>query len=183
MQVVKPKRRYRLWQGVVAVALLLAMMVLAACGGGGEAPSAGGGGGEPLTRLRGNASPGAESPAATPGAVGERQGGTTSGGGGTETTVNMPDGLKFDPADITIPKGGIVTWINTSDLPHTATDDPSKASNPANAALPSGAEPWDSGNVDPGGSWSYTFDTPGTYKYFCVPHEAAGMVGTITVTP
>jgi hypothetical protein len=61
----------------------------------------------------------------------------------------MPDGLKFDPADITIPKGGIVTWINTSDLPHTATDDPSKASNPANAALPSGAEPWDSGNVDP----------------------------------
>ena len=27
-----------------------------------------------------------------------------------------------------------------------------------------------------------TVDTPGTYELICVPHEALGMVGTITVT-
>ena len=29
---------------------------------------------------------------------------------------------------------------------------------------------------------SYTFEEPGTYSYFCGPHEDQGMVGTVTVT-
>jgi len=29
---------------------------------------------------------------------------------------------------------------------------------------------------------SYTFNEPGTYTYFCRPHEAQGMVGSVTVT-
>ena len=29
--------------------------------------------------------------------------------------------------------------------------------------------------------FSFTFDTPGTYELICIPHEALGMVGTITV--
>jgi plastocyanin len=95
-------------------------------------------------------------------------------------TVNMTDSLTFDPADVTISKGGTVTWKNTGATVHTA-DDPRKASSPADASLPSGAKAWNSGDVQPGGSWSYTFDTAGTYKYFCTPHESAGMVGTITV--
>jgi hypothetical protein len=33
----------------------------------------------------------------------------------------------------------------------------------------------------PGESFSVTFDTPGVYDYFCVPHEQAGMVGRIIV--
>jgi hypothetical protein len=33
-----------------------------------------------------------------------------------------------------------------------------------------------------GESFSYTFDEPGTYEYFCIPHEDLGMVGTVTVT-
>lgn len=37
--------------------------------------------------------------------------------------------------------------------------------------------------VDGGASvdFTFTFDTPGTYKVICIPHEALGMVGTITV--
>jgi plastocyanin len=31
------------------------------------------------------------------------------------------------------------------------------------------------------GAWSLTFDTPGTYEYFCYLHAPMGMVGTITV--
>lgn len=107
---------------------------------------------------------------------------TSATGGGAAATVTMTDQLKFEPADLTIAKGTTVTWKNSGQLPHTATDDPGKAIDKAHAALPSGAQPWDSGNVNVGQSWSHTFDVPGKYAYFCIPHEAAGMIGTITVT-
>ncbi len=29
--------------------------------------------------------------------------------------------------------------------------------------------------------FSRTFDEPGTYRYICIPHEGAGMVGTVVV--
>lgn len=93
----------------------------------------------------------------------------------------MNDQLRFDPDNLTIPKGATVTWKNVAQVPHTATDDPAKAGNKANAVLPNGAEPWDSGLIPGGESWSRTFDVSGTYTYFCIPHEAAGMVGRITV--
>lgn len=43
---------------------------------------------------------------------------------------------------------------------------------------------WDSGLIQGGaeGSVSYTFEEPGTYSYFCGPHEDQGMVGTVTVS-
>jgi plastocyanin len=92
------------------------------------------------------------------------------------------DARKFEPAELTIPKGTTVTWQHVSGSTHTATADPSRASDQANVALPEGVEPWDSGNATSGQTWSYTFDVPGTYRYFCAPHEGGGMVGTITVT-
>jgi plastocyanin len=104
---------------------------------------------------------------------------TASPAGGT--VIEMTDDLRFDPEELTISVGDTVTWRNISSVDHTATDDPSKAQDPANAVLPDGAEPWDSGNIEPGAEWSYTFETPGEYTYFCIPHEAAGMVARITV--
>jgi plastocyanin len=95
----------------------------------------------------------------------------------------MTDALKFDPATLTVAKGTTVTWRNASQTAHTVTDDASKASNSADAALPSGAQAWDSGNLNPGQTFTHTFDVPGTYKYFCIPHETAGMTATIVVTP
>ena len=47
--------------------------------------------------------------------------------------------------------------------------------------VPVGAEPFDSGNIDAGGSYSYTFNVPGTYQYVCLPHELAGMIGVVVV--
>jgi plastocyanin len=98
-------------------------------------------------------------------------------------TVQLTDALRFEPATLTVPRGATVTWRNTSQVAHTVTDDPSKAANAADAQLPQGAQPWDSGNLTAGQTFSHTFDVPGTYKYFCQPHEAAGMVATIVVTP
>jgi plastocyanin len=106
-----------------------------------------------------------------------------SGGGSRQSfTVNMTDANRFEPAELTVPKGATVTWINTSQAVHTVTDDPSKAVNKSNAALPNGAQPWDSGTIAGGASFSNTFDVPGRYTYFCIPHESLGMVGHITVT-
>lgn len=103
-------------------------------------------------------------------------------GSAAVASVTMSDALRFEPADFTIRKDTTVTWHNATSIVHTVTDDPSLASNKADAALPPGAQAWDSGDIAPGGSFSHTFDTPGTYKYFCKPHELAGMLGTITVT-
>ena len=47
--------------------------------------------------------------------------------------------------------------------------------------MPKGAVAFDSGFIPPGGDYRYTFTVPGTYKYFCLPHEKAGMVGVIVV--
>ena len=33
----------------------------------------------------------------------------------------------------------------------------------------------------PGESWEETFDTAGTYDYYCEPHRGAGMVGKVVV--
>jgi plastocyanin len=98
------------------------------------------------------------------------------------TNVEMTNSLQFQPPQLTVPRGATVTWVNNSSLQHTVTDDPSKAQNQADAQLPSGVQPWDSGNVDAGKTYEHTFDVPGTYKYFCIPHESAGMTGTIIVT-
>jgi plastocyanin len=39
---------------------------------------------------------------------------------------------------------------------------------------------WDSGLFEESGTFSKTFDTPGTYTYYCVPHPI--MIGTVEVT-
>lgn len=103
--------------------------------------------------------------------------------GASPATVQLTDALKFEPATLTVARGSTVTWRNASQAAHTVTDDPSKAANASDAQLPPGTQPWDSGNLNPGQTFTHTFDAPGTYKYFCQPHEAAGMVATIVVTP
>jgi plastocyanin len=72
----------------------------------------------------------------------------------------------FTPQDIRIEVGGEVTWTNrsTSGTAHSFT---------------SVDEVFDSGLFEPGESVSFTFDEPGTYRYFCTAHPT--MLGTITV--
>jgi plastocyanin len=100
---------------------------------------------------------------------------------GNSATVKMTDANVYDPATITIAKGGTVTWQNASQTVHSATFDPSKAAKAGDCSLPQGVQPFDSGLLQPGQTFSHTFDTAGTYKYFCVPHETLGMLGTVIV--
>ncbi|NGM86948.1 hypothetical protein G5B35_06435 [Parapusillimonas sp. SGNA-6] len=87
----------------------------------------------------------------------------------------------FNPRGILIKRGQTVRWVNTeAGNVHTATAyHPSNQGKPLR--IPEGAKPWNSGYLMPGESFSVTFDTPGVYDYFCVPHEQAGMVGRIIV--
>src|SRR5215213_1593685 len=71
----------------------------------------------------------------------------------------------FNPAEITVPVGGSVTWTNNDSTPHTATGQD-------RAVL-------QSGTIASGESFTQKFDTAGTYEYFCEFH--ANMKGTIVV--
>ena len=102
-------------------------------------------------------------------------------GGTSAWTVEMNDQLKFIPDHLSLKVGDTVTWKNVGTLAHTVTADADKARDKANVQLPPGVRPWDSGNVAGGESWSRKFDVSGEYTYFCIPHEAAGMVARLTV--
>lgn len=70
----------------------------------------------------------------------------------------------FGPASVTVNVGDTVTWTNQDDIGHTATADGGQ---------------FDTGILNKGQSGSATFDTAGTFTYYCQPHP--NMKGTIVV--
>lgn len=85
----------------------------------------------------------------------------------------------FDPVGLRVEPGTTVRFVNESGQ-HTATaycEDNGKE-----RRIPEGAECWDSGMlVEEGASFEVTLSEEGVYDYFCLPHEALGMVGRIIV--
>lgn len=94
--------------------------------------------------------------------------------------IRMTNTLAFAPETVTVRAGGIVEWRNKSIFTHTATGDPAQAEQ---VSLPPGARPFHSGPVPPGETYRLRFETPGTYRYVCLPHEGQGMAATIIVEP
>jgi len=112
---------------------------------------------------------------------------TRTPAGQPDAVVEMNDDLAFVPAEIEIAAGDTIGWTNVGSFRHTVTayeDD-----------LPEGAAYFASGGfdseqaarVETGGyleeteSYAHTFETEGAYEYYCIPHETAGMVGTVEV--
>ena len=87
--------------------------------------------------------------------------GAADAGGGA--AVEIAD-FAFSPEELTVDAGTAVTWTNADGPPHTATADDGS---------------FDSGRLEPGDSYSETFDEPGTYAYHCEIHPR--MTGTIVV--
>ena len=79
------------------------------------------------------------------------------------TTVRIVN-LAFDPAEVTIPTGTAVSWINDDSVPHTATSIDGV---------------FDSGIFDPGANFTWTFNQPGSFPYQCQLHPQ--MQGTVIV--
>jgi plastocyanin len=94
---------------------------------------------------------------------------------GTDVVVDMYDN-RFEYTEIEIPVGGTVTWVGAGANPHNAVD--------AN-------EEWSTetvfGSLDQleGDEATLTYNTAGTYVFFCTYHgnaEGNGMAGTLIVT-
>jgi plastocyanin len=73
------------------------------------------------------------------------------------------DNFTFAPAQLTVKVGTTVTWKNRDDIPHLVVSAGKFRSKP----------------LDTDDSFSFTFTSPGDYKYFCSLHPH--MTGTITV--
>ena len=95
----------------------------------------------------------------------------------TGAVVTMTDSFEFDPRAVTIRAGEAVEWHNASRFKHSVAADPKLGS----AALPEGAQPFASGDLQPGESFRRVLPVPGKYRYFCTSHEGVGMIGTVTV--
>ena len=102
-------------------------------------------------------------------------------GAGNVIAVEMTDNLRFAPTEIAIKAGDTVEWRNIGSIGHTVTADPGRAPGSKNIELPAGAETFDSGWVKGGQLFRYTFTEPGVYRYVCLPHEGARMLGTVIV--
>ncbi len=74
-------------------------------------------------------------------------------------------GFQFGPAEVEVVVGTTVTWTNFDGATHTATADDGT---------------FDSGDIPAGEEFSFTFEEPGTFSYFCEIHP--DMTGTVTVT-
>ena len=91
---------------------------------------------------------------------------TSAQSSGRAASIAMEDD-RFDPKAITIAAGTTVTWTNTGGDWHSV------------AAFDGSFE---SDQIAPGGSYSWTFTTPGEYSYICKHHGRQGMIGKIIVT-
>lgn len=77
----------------------------------------------------------------------------------------------FDPIGLHIEQGTTVRFeIEAGSHSATAYED----------RIPTEASLFDSGVISEGG-FEHSFDEPGTYDYYCIPHESMGMVGRIVV--
>lgn len=97
-------------------------------------------------------------------------GGIWSGAQAQEVTSELAQSVPvqafaYQPATISVPVGTTVVWTNLDPVDHTVTDIDYL---------------WDSGLFGEAGTFAKTFDTPGTYTYYCIPHPT--MIGVVEVT-
>lgn len=160
------------------MALIVSAVVLGACGG------------DKSASTTDTATTSAVTPATTTPATG-----TVAKAPATGKTVEVKmvgDGTtyKFEPENITIKAGDNIKWVMVSGGPHNVAFDP--------AEIMAAAKPQLTANMDnqmselsgpimsnAGEFYEISFaNVPaGKYNYFCTPHLAMNMRGTVTVTP
>jgi plastocyanin len=149
-------------RGFLRAGAAVGLLGLAGCtgdggdGGGGDGSDGGdGGGGEDSDPAGSPTDGGADTPAAD-----------------REITVGPGGALRFDPAEATVEAGTTVRWVWEGDF-HSVTPE----SQPDSADWAgTGTDTHDTGYTH-----THTFETAGTYDYYCQPHRSSGMTGTLTV--
>lgn len=82
-----------------------------------------------------------------------------------EGTTVVARAFSFEPAYPAIPSGARVVWVNRDREAHTVTSDVGLFD----------------AEIGPGERFSFTFEEPGTYFFYCLPHD--WMIGEVTVDP
>jgi plastocyanin len=98
-----------------------------------------------------------------------------TGGASQGAVADQPAAIKlvnfeFTPAQLMVKVGTTVVWTSEDNAPHTVTADDGS---------------FDSGNLQKGDSFKFTFTKAGKFPFYCAYHGTAGgggMSGTITVT-
>lgn len=113
------------------------------------------------------------------------------GGSGSDCDIGMKR-MAFVPQEYEVSVGDTVVWRNTSGADHTVTayegGIPEEAEFFASGGYEDEQEARDAWYESRGGrvgtreTFEHTFEVPGTYSYFCIPHERGGMVGTVVVS-
>lgn len=112
-----------------------------------------------------------------------------SGCGGGDFDVGM-SASAFEPKTVTVEVGDTVVWQNTSQRAHTVTAYGGQIPEAAAFFASGGYESTEAareGWRDNGGAifscetYEHTFEVQGEHPYFCIPHERAGMVGSVVV--
>lgn len=96
----------------------------------------------------------------------------------------MAAGQRFIPDVAVVQAGTTVTFVNDSDEAHTVTAYDGVPVYFSSGGFESEEEARDNlseGLIGQEGTFEVTFDEPGTYRYFCIPHEQQGMKATIEV--
>src|SRR5215469_4207609 len=83
---------------------------------------------------------------------------------GTNAVEVKIDNFNFTPPVLIVSAGTKVTWVNKDDVPHTITSDDKLFGSRA---------------MDTDDKFSFTFQTPGTYSYYCSVHPK--MTGKVIV--
>lgn len=86
-------------------------------------------------------------------------------------TVDVGPGTVFRPFDVVVVSGTTVEWVWRDGGHNVVVDD-----------RPEGSDWRGHGTIeDTGFVYEYEFTVEGTYRYYCSPHRAQGMAGTIHV--
>jgi plastocyanin len=79
----------------------------------------------------------------------------------------------FMPDAVEVGAGTTIKWFNDSNVPHNVV---------GAYRTDSGSKMVDSGFIERGRSWQYSFEEQGEFEYFCTIHTEEGMKGTIVVS-
>jgi plastocyanin len=175
---------------ITQLTLVGGVMALAACSGGDK--SASGGSAMKDTTSTAMAAPTKDSTAAaaTP-AAGAAPALAAMPITGKTVTVNMigdAKGYRFEPSTITLKVGDGIKFVNVTGGPHNATffadSVPAAAAAQLGANMPNTTSPLTGPLlIQPNDTYVVSFagTKAGTYKFYCTPHMALGMKGTVTV--
>lgn len=168
-----------------ATLITFGAIVLGACAGGEKNPA-------DTTAVNIDTSA-ATAAATTPATTSPAATGTMAAVTGTVHEVKMigdTKGYRFEPAKLTIKQGDGVKFLNVSGGPHNVGFDAASVPADVRGQLDANMGPDKMGELStalstptPGGAFTISFANikAGSYPYFCLPHKAMNMVGTITV--